>query len=129
MKFIRSKIDYKNNKIKAHEKIYDHRMKERADQMDNINTQIGPIYVAYPSEKNISDFLLSITKNAPSYDFESFDNSIHKLWCINDDESIKNFQNLTRVISHLYIADGHHRMGAMQYIKDINPFNDKYSND
>jgi len=118
--------DFEKKIIKPHEKIYEKRKVERADQMMNINTQIGPIYVAYPSEKNITDFLLSITKNAPSYDFESFDNSIHKLWCVNDNESIKNFQNLTKVISHLYIADGHHRMGAMQHIKNINPLNDKF---
>jgi uncharacterized protein (DUF1015 family) len=40
--------------------------------------------------------------------------------------SLEEFQNLTKVISHLYIADGHHRMGAMQHIKDINPLNDKF---
>ncbi len=121
-----SVIDFEKNIIKPHEKIYEKRKAERADQMMNINTQIGPIYVSYPSEKNISDFLLSKIKNAPSYDFESFDNSIHKLWCVNDNDSIKNFQNLTKDISHLYIADGHHRMGAMQLIKKINPLNDKF---
>ena len=118
--------DFEKNIIKPHEKIYQSRKVERADQMMNIATQIGPIYVSYPSEKNISNFLISKTKNSPSYDFESFDNSIHKLWCINDKSSIEEFQNLTKVISHLYIADGHHRMGAMQHIKDTNPLNDKF---
>ena len=118
--------DFEKNIIKPHEKIYQSRKVERADQMMNIKTQIGPIYVSYPSDKNLSNFLLSKTKNPASYDFESFDNSIHKLWCINDKHSLEEFQNLTKVISHLYIADGHHRMGAMQHIKDINPLNDKF---
>ena len=118
--------DFEKNIIKPHEKIYESRKVERAEQMMNINTQIGPIYVSYLSEKNIGNFLLSMTNNPPSYDFESFDNSLHKLWCVNDDDSIKKFQNLTKVINHLYIADGHHRMGAMQHIKDINPLNDKF---
>ena len=118
--------DFEKNIIKPHEKIYQSRKVERADQMMNIKAQIGPIYVSYPSDKNLSNFLLSKTKNPPSYDFESFDNSIHKLWCINDKSSIAEFQNLTKVISHLYIADGHHRMGAMQHIKDTNPLNDKF---
>jgi len=118
--------DFEKNIIKPHEKIYQSRKVERADQMMNIKTQIGPIYVSYPSDKNLSNFLLSQTKNPPSYDFESFDNSIHKLWCINDKRSLAEFQNLTKVISHLYIADGHHRMGAMQHIKDTNPLNDKF---
>ena len=94
--------------------------------MMNINTQIGPIYVSYLSEKNIGNFLLSITKTSPSYDFESFDKSIHRLWCINDSRNIESFQNLTKNITYLYIADGHHRMGAMQHIKDTNPLNDKF---
>jgi uncharacterized protein (DUF1015 family) len=118
--------DFEKNIIKPHEKIYQSRKVERADQMMNIKTQIGPIYVSYPSDKNLSNFLLSKTKNPASYDFESFDNSIHKLWCINDKSSLAEFQNLTKVISHLYIADGHHRMGAMQHIKDTNPLNDKF---
>ena len=118
--------DFEKNIIKPHEKIYQSRKVERADQMMNIKTQIGPIYVSYPSDKNLSNFLISKTKNPPSYDFESFDNSIHKLWCINDKYSLTEFQNLTKVISNLYIADGHHRMGAMQHIKDTNPLNDKF---
>ena len=118
--------DFEKNIIKPHEKIYQNRKVERADQMMNIKTQIGPIYVSYPSDKNLSNFLISKTKNPPSYDFESFDNSIHKLWCINDRSSLAEFQTLTKVISHLYIADGHHRMGAMQHIKDTNSLNDKF---
>jgi uncharacterized protein (DUF1015 family) len=118
--------DFEKNIIKPHEKIYQSRKVERADQMMNIETQIGPIYVSYPSDKNLSNFLLSKTKNPPSYDFESFDNSIHKLWCINDKPSLVEFQNLTKAICHLYIADGHHRMGAMQHIKDTNPLYDKF---
>ena len=48
--------DFEKNIIKPHEKIYQSRKVERADQMMNITTQIGPIYVSYPSEKNISNF-------------------------------------------------------------------------
>ena len=118
--------DFEKNIIKPHEKIYQSRKAERADQMMNINTQIGPIYVSYPSDKHIAKFILSLTKDSPSYDFESFDNSIHKLWCISDKKTINEFQNITKNIQHLYIADGHHRMGAMQHIKKNNPLNDKF---
>ena len=112
--------DFNNNKIKAHEKIYENRMKERADQMSNINSQIGPIYTSFPSDIEISNILNSYIDNSknliPDYDFESFDNSIHKLWCVSDN----NFQNLLinkfKSVECLYIADGHHRMGAMNLI-------------
>ncbi len=115
--------DFKKNIIKPHEKIYESRKIERADQMMNINTQIGPIYVSYPSEDKIANLLLSITKNSPTYDFESFDKSIHRLWCVNDKNFIQEFKNIAKNINYLYIADGHHRMGAMQHIKKMNPLN------
>ena len=118
--------DFDKKIIKPHEKIYENRKLERADQMMNINTQIGPIYVSYPSEDNVASLLLSITKNLPTYDFESFDTSIHRLWCVNDKNFIKDFKNSAKNINHLYIADGHHRMGAMQNIKKINPLNDRF---
>ena len=112
--------------IKPHEKIYESRKIERADQMMNINTQIGPIYVSYPSDENIANLLLSIKKNPPTYDFESFDKSIHRLWCVNDKNFIREFTNLAINIKHLYIADGHHRIGAMQHIKKINPLIERF---
>jgi len=108
--------DFINKKIKAHEKIYESRMIERAEQMNNIKTQIGPIYVSYNSNKEIDNLLKSSCNNSPDYDFESFDKSIHKLWCIKDkkfhDTLIDKFQS----VDYLYIADGHHRMGAMTKI-------------
>ena len=39
--------DFIDNKIKGHELTYQSRLNERADQMLNIETQIGPIYVSY----------------------------------------------------------------------------------
>ena len=111
--------DFINKKIKAHEKIYENRMKERAEQMNNIDAQIGPIYVSYPSNEIIDNLLKSYTNTKPDYDFESFDKSIHKLWCVKDlkfhNLLIQNFKN----IKNFYIADGHHRMGAMTLISDL----------
>ena len=110
--------DFINNKIRAHEKIYESRMKERAEQMDNIGAQIGPIYVSYPDNDKINDILKSYIKKPPNYDFESFDNSIHKLWCVDDPEFHKLIINYFKLVENLYIADGHHRMGAMTIISD-----------
>ena len=118
--------DFKKKIIKPHEKIYESRKIERADQMMNINTQIGPIYVSYPSDRNIKELLLSQIYKLPSYDFESFDNSVHKLWCIKDKKFIDSLKNLAKKIPNLYIADGHHRMGAMEHIMKNNSKNDKF---
>ena len=121
--------DYLSNKIRGHEKTYQKRMKDRADQMVNIETQIGPIYMSYPDDNHIHILLKSFTNNEPNYDFESFDKSHHKLWCVNN---ILDIQKITTVLSSiklLYIADGHHRMGAMEIIAKDYRKNNKNSND
>ena len=117
-----SKIsDFVDEKIKAHEKIYETRMRERAEQMLNIKTQIGPIYVVYKKNNKIKDLLSSIISNTPDYDFESFDKSIHKLWCVSDESFIKKLSSLfINEVDNFYIADGHHRMGAMKIIGELN---------
>ena len=64
------------------------------EQMLNIKTQIGPIYVSFKTNKKIDSLILEKTFSPPSYDFESFDNSIHKLWCVSDQAFIDQLQKL-----------------------------------
>jgi len=112
--------DFIDNKIKGHELTYESRLKERADQMLNIETQIGPIYVSYIDENGLENLINDLTKSSPDYDFESFDKSHHTLWCIQNPEQINQLSRSINSISSLYIADGHHRIGAMKKISEIN---------
>ena len=112
--------DFIDNKIKGHELTYESRLKERADQMLNIETQIGPIYVSYIDENGLDNLINDLTKSSPDYDFESFDKSHHTLWCIQNPEQINQLSRSINRISSLYIADGHHRIGAMKKISEIN---------
>ena len=112
--------DFIDNKIKGHELTYESRLKERADQMLNIETQIGPIYVSYLDEYGLENLINDLTKSSPDYDFESFDKSHHTLWCIQNPEQINKLSRSINSISSLYIADGHHRIGAMKKISEIN---------
>ena len=112
--------DFIDNKIKGHELTYESRLKERADQMLNIETQIGPIYVSYIDENGLDNLINDLTKYSPDYDFESFDKSHHTLWCIQNPEQINQLSRSINSISSLYIADGHHRIGAMKKISEIN---------
>ena len=112
--------DFIDNKIKGHELTYESRLKERADQMLNIETQIGPIYVSYIDENGLDNLINDLTKSSPDYDFKSFDKSHHTLWCIQNPEQINQLSRSINSISSLYIADGHHRIGAMKKISEIN---------
>ena len=108
--------DYLSNKIKGHENTYSKRMEDRADQMINIETQIGPIYLSYPDDDLINTLLKSFTIVEPDYDFESFDKSHHRLWCVNKQNDIEMALTTFSSIKSMYIADGHHRIGAMNII-------------
>ena len=108
--------DFLCHKIKGHENTQAKRMNERANQMTNIETQIGPIYTSYPDDNKINELLESFTSLVPDYDFESFDHSHHKLWCISNPKDIKMISKQLKSINSLYIADGHHRMEAMNII-------------
>ncbi|MDC0057159.1 DUF1015 family protein [Alphaproteobacteria bacterium] len=112
--------DFIDNKIKGHELTNEGRLKERADQMLNIETQIGPIYVSYKDEDDLQNLINDFTKSSPDYDFESFDKSHHTLWCIDNPKQINNLSRSINNIRSLYIADGHHRIGAMKKISEIN---------
>ena len=66
--------NYINNLIKGHELVYENRMKERADQMLNLETQIGPIYVSYKDNAELDNFINELTISlVPKYDFKAFD--------------------------------------------------------
>ena len=109
--------DYLTSKIKVHENIYHSRMQARADQMTNIGTQVGPIYVCYPDNADMKSLLQSfISGSKPDYSFESFDQSFHKLWCIDDPTAVAKMEKQLNSFESLYINDGHHRMGAMSLI-------------
>ena len=110
--------DFIDNRIKGHELTYQSRLNERADQMLNIETQIGPIYVSYIDENNLDNLIKDLTKYSPEYDFESFDKSHHTLWCIQNPEQVKHLSRCISNLNSLYIADGHHRMGAMKKISE-----------
>ena len=88
--------------------------------MLNIETQIGPIYVTYIDENGLDNLINDLTKYSPEYDFESFDKSHHSLWCIGNSEQVNQLSRNINNISSLYIADGHHRMGAMKKISEVN---------
>ena len=112
-----------NKCIRGHELTYSQRTNERAEQMLNINTQIGPIYATYSDDNEIDDYLFQLTLTTPQYDFLAFDKSKHTLWCINDEFDIETLSRLIKKIKCLYIADGHHRMAAMRIISDNKEIN------
>ena len=110
--------DFIDNRIKGHELTSQSRLDERANQMLNIETQVGPIYVSYIDESELDNLIMDLTKHSPEYEFESFDKTHHTLWCIQNPDQVNQLSRSINNIDLLYIADGHHRMGAMKKISE-----------
>lgn len=105
--------DYLSGIIKKHENTREEKEIDRINHVDITNAHTGPIFLAYRSMSEINRIVESCKETLPVlYDFTSKDNITHKAWCISDDGTIKELENLFAQIPCTYIADGHHRCAS-----------------
>ena len=105
--------DYLSGIIKKHEDTREEKEIDRINHVDITNAHTGPIFLAYRSRSEINRIVESCKETLPVlYDFTSKDNITHKAWCISDDATIKELENLFAQIPCTYIADGHHRCAS-----------------
>jgi len=100
--------DYDNGLIKKHEHTRPEKVNDRADHIDFLDAQVGPVFTAYRFQEPIQRIFNTIMENPPSIDFVADDTVRHEFWVIGDPDLQK------VIISEfapfpLYIADGHHR--------------------
>jgi len=116
---------YDNLHIRGHEEIYLERAQKRLKQMDNLNAQVGPIYVIHPDNAELMELIKKEIFSKPTYSFEALDHCKHEMWIVNDDSKILKICDLFNSINRIYIADGHHRMQALskfaEFKKHQNP--------
>ena len=48
---------YDNLHIRGHEEIYMERSQKRFDQINNLNAQVGPIYVVHPDDTKLAELI------------------------------------------------------------------------
>jgi uncharacterized protein (DUF1015 family) len=117
--------DYNSGVIKKHEFTGKDTVMDRANHIDLLNAQVGPLISAFKSNQNIYDHFDRITSNQPFIQFTADDDTLHEIWII---DNTKLIDKLTIAFSNLeavYIADGHHRSHAAQQVfekrKENNP--------
>ncbi len=104
---------YDNLHIRGHEEIFLERAQKRLEQMDNLNAQIGPIYVIHPDNKELDELIKKEITLKPTYSFNAMDGCKHEMWIVNDKNKVIKICDLFNTINRIYIADGHHRMEAL----------------
>ena len=64
---------YDNLHIRGHEEIFLERAQKRLKQMDNLNAHIGPIYVIYPDNEELTKLINQEIIVSPTISFEALD--------------------------------------------------------
>ena len=104
--------DYLNGVIKKHENTRTDKEEDRIRHVDALNTQTGPIFLAY---RNRNDLQALVNKNKaklPLYDFVSEDGITHRVFVIDEAEDMERIRAIFKDLGNIYIADGHHRCAS-----------------
>lgn len=102
--------EYLDETIKKHELTRADKEADRIRHVDTLNANTGPIFLAYKKNetaKAVLDGWMAV--HTPVYDFVSDDGIGHTVWVIDNDTEIGMLVESFKDVSHLYIADGHHR--------------------
>jgi len=105
--------DYQNGIIKKHENTRADKEQDRICHVDTCDANTGPIFLAcrYPDSLLIR---MNAWKesHAPVYDFVCEDEIGHRVWVVDDPQTIGEIASDFEGIGSVYIADGHHRAAS-----------------
>jgi len=110
---------YDNLHIRGHEEIFLERAQKRLKQMENLNAQIGPIYVIHPDNPELTELIKKEIKSKPIYSFDALDGCKHEMWIVDNETKVVRICDLFNSINRIYIADGHHRMEALSKLSEF----------
>lgn len=103
--------DYNNGKIKKHEFTRPEKEVDRIRHIEACDANTSPIFLTYRKQEAIQNIMDQWKEtHAPVYDFTGFHEVTHRVWLIDDPETIQVLTNeFAENVPALYIADGHHR--------------------
>ncbi len=106
--------DYEQGLIKKHEFTRPEKEKDRIDHIIATRAQTGNVFLAYRTNKNLDQVIDEfIASRQPVYDFVAEDGITHKIWIIDQPETIDQISAIFRdEVPATYIADGHHRAAS-----------------
>ena len=111
--------EYQNNLIKKHEHTRPDKEQDRANHINILNAQAGPVFLTYKAKPEIDAVINAWVSKDPEYDFKADDTIQHTFWVVDDDQIIEKIQNLFKSIKYLYVADGHHRSAAAARVREM----------
>ncbi len=104
--------EYLDGFIKKHELTRPDKEDDRVRHIEALNAQTGPVFLVYPAQRALDEFVSRRTAEAPAVDFTAADGVRHTAWVVAGPKNIQFIQAQFARLPSLYIADGHHRCAA-----------------
>jgi uncharacterized protein (DUF1015 family) len=101
--------EYDQGSIKKHEHTRPEKVNDRANHIEFLNAQVGPVFTTFRFDSKISAIFKSLTATEAFINFVADDGIQHELWVVKDEAEIEAIIVAFAGLEHLYIADGHHR--------------------
>ena len=103
--------EYDRDVIKKHEKTRPDKEDDRTRHIDTLSAHDEPVFLTYPSRREIDAEVERVKQGRPEYDLVTQDGVEHKLWVVPADAGAR-IEALFREVPVLFVADGHHRSAA-----------------
>jgi uncharacterized protein (DUF1015 family) len=103
--------EYLDGIIKKHELTRPDKEDDRVRHIETLNSQTGPVFLAYRAHPSVDALIAGITAFAPDTDFTAPDGVRHSAWTVSSAVSPA-VEVAFSLVPCLYIADGHHRSAA-----------------
>jgi uncharacterized protein (DUF1015 family) len=104
--------EYQRGAIRKHEQTRVDKESDRVRHIEALNAQTSPVFLTYPADRRLDEFVAKKTSGKPEIDFTAKDGVRHVSWTIQDPHDVKFIETQFARIPSLYIADGHHRSAA-----------------
>ncbi len=104
--------DYLNDIIKKHELTRPDKEEDRMKHVRITNANAEPVFFTYPQVDAIDAIVKDVIQKPPVYDFVADDGFGHHFWVIDNDDKIRELEQLFAGVKYFYVADGHHRTAA-----------------
>jgi uncharacterized protein (DUF1015 family) len=111
--------DYENGLIKKHEFTRPEKELDRITHIKTTGAQTGNVFIAYRNVAAIDSLIDTCkTDKTPQYSLLADDGIDHKIWVVNDEETIEKITTLFKEnVPATYIADGHHRAASAAKVR------------
>ena len=104
--------DYEAQVIKKHEATIAKRETTFKNYLKTVRFNAAPVLLMHEDDVTLETAIKNAKEKASEFNSWTTENETHKLWCVDDPETVKCIQNAFQNISELYIADGHHRSAS-----------------